>query len=593
MIEVMKKVTVVCLDNAKEQTAKALQSLGIVHVMDVVPPASQDLDALSKKQADLERILKAVPETLVADGQPRLPAQTITEALENLDEQQKLHEELQNISKELELLEPWGSFDAAMLNDFRKRGLNVELCSATPNAIDKLKLPEDSLLKIINQDKNNAYFIVVSRNSLADSNLPIAALPTCTDAKALLEQRQKDDVQLDVLQKNFEQLASQNADAWKKELTRLQDEIALAKAECGMGASGMLAYLNGYVPEKKLEMLQKTAQGSGWALRVEDISEDDADVPTLLNIPKKFSMAQQIFDFIGILPGYFETDVAVALFIFLTLFCGILIGDAGYGLLLTVAVLFGFKKASTQNAKDGLKLLLSISLSVFVYGWLSGNWFGIDPAIMPRCMKLLPWLYDDENSTHVKTLCFFIGAFHTSFARAWSAYNAQKSKRAVFGHLGWSIFLWGSFYLAKVLVVDGKGFDALPTPGIALFAIGFVLILACGINWGNVGDVIYSPFTFINGFVDVLSYIRLFAVGLSGVYIAKCFNEMAVGLGKSGVLGILAMPIVLLIGHGLNICMAFLSVLVHGIRLNTLEFAGHIGVSWSGRPYKPLAIHNS
>ena len=131
MIEVMKKVTVVCLDNAKEQTAKALQSLGIVHVMDIVPPASQDLDALSKKQADLERILKAVPENLVADGQPRLPAQTITEALENLDEQQKLHEELQNISKELELLEPWGSFDAAMLNDCRSRGLNVVLCSAT------------------------------------------------------------------------------------------------------------------------------------------------------------------------------------------------------------------------------------------------------------------------------------------------------------------------------------------------------------------------------------------------------------------------------------------------------------------------------
>ncbi|MBR6074127.1 MAG: hypothetical protein IKP87_02395, partial [Victivallales bacterium] len=67
----------------------------------------------------------------------------------------------------------------------------------------------------------------------------------------------------------------------------------------------------------------------------------------------------------------------------------------------------------------------------------------------------------------------------------------------------------------------------------------------------------------------------------------------AIGVAKSGILGIIAMPIILLIGHGLNICMAFLSVLVHGIRLNTLEFAGHIGVSWSGKPYKPLAIHNS
>ena len=589
----MKKITVVCLDNAKEQAAKALQSLGIVHVMDVVPPASQDLDALAKKQADLERILKAVPEDLVPAGQPSLPAQTIAEALENLDEQQKLRDDLQNVFKEQTLLEPWGSFDAAMLDDFRNRGLNVELCTSTPHAVQNIQLPEDSFLQIINQDKNNVYFIVVSRNSLADCNLPIATLPSCTDAKALADRRQKDDAQIDVLEKNFVKLAEQNAETWKKELERLQDEIALAKAECGMGESGMLAYLNGYVPEKKLETLRKTAQTNGWALLVDDVKEDDTNVPTLLNIPKKFSMAQQIFDFIGILPGYFETDVSIALFIFLTLFCGILIGDAGYGLLMTAAILYGFKKATTPNAKEGLKLLLCISLSILAYGWLSGNWFGIDPAVMPRFMKGLPWLYDDENSNHVKTLCFFIGAFHTSLARAWNAYNSQKSKRAVFGHLGWSIFLWGSFYLAKVLVVDGKGFDALPAPAIALFSIGFVLILAFGINWSNVGDVIYSPFTFINGFVDVLSYIRLFAVGLSGVYIAKCFNEMAIGVAKSGILGIIAMPIILLIGHGLNICMAFLSVLVHGIRLNTLEFAGHIGVSWSGKPYKPLAIHNS
>ena len=249
MIEVMKKITVVCLDNAKEQTAKTLQSLGIVHVMDVVPPASQDLDALSKKQASLERILKAVPEELPADGQPRLPAQTIAEALENLDEQQTLRDDIQTILKDQELLEPWGSFDAAMLDDFRSRGLNVELCSSAPNAIDKLKLPEDSLLKIINQDKNNAYFIVASRNSLEESNLPIATLPSCTDAKSLVARRQKDDARLATLQKDFETLAAANAETWRKELVRLQDEIALAKAQCGMGEAGILAYLNGYVPE--------------------------------------------------------------------------------------------------------------------------------------------------------------------------------------------------------------------------------------------------------------------------------------------------------------------------------------------------------
>ena len=589
----MKKITVVCLNNGKDQTAKALQGLGIVHVMDVVPPASQDLDRLAQKQADMERIFKALPEQLETAGQPGLPAQTIAEALENLDKQQKLNDTIANISKESALLEPWGTFDSKILDDFRANGLFVELCTSTPHAFNTLKLPEDAFVQTISQDKNNVYFIVVSRSSLEDSNLPVATLPACTNANELAASRQKAESQLASLKTAFDNLAAQNADVWKKEFSKLQDDISLAKAQGGMGAEGILAYLVGYVPEKKLDALRKAATENGWGLRVEDIQSDDADVPTLLNIPKKFSMAQQIFDFIGILPGYFETDVAIALFLFLTLFCGILIGDAGYGVLLTAAILFGFKKATTPNAKDGLKLLLSISLSIFVYGWLSGNWFGIDPKLLPRFMKGLPWLYDDENSNHVKTLCFFIGAFHTSLARAWNAYNNQKTKRAVFGHLGWSIFLWGSFYLAKVLVVDGKGFDALPVPAISLFAIGFVLIIAFGIDWGNVGDVIYSPFTFINSFVDVLSYIRLFAVGLSGVYIAKCFNEMAIGLAHSGVLGIIAMPLVLLIGHGLNICMAFLSVLVHGIRLNTLEFAGHIGVSWSGKPYKPLSIHNS
>ena len=242
-----------------------------------------------------------------------------------------------------------------------------------PLTPQNIQLPEDSFLQVINQDKNNVYFIVVSRNSLADCNLPIATLPSCTDAKALADRRLKDDAQIDVLEKNFVKLAEQNAETWKKELERLQDEIALAKAECGMGESGILAYLNGYVPEKKLETLRKTAQTNGWALLVDDVKEDDTNVPTLLNIPKKFSMAQQIFDFIGILPGYFETDVSIALFIFLTLFCGILIGDAGYGLLMTAAILYGFKKATTPNAKEGLKLLLCISLSILAYGWLSGN----------------------------------------------------------------------------------------------------------------------------------------------------------------------------------------------------------------------------
>ena len=142
----------------------------------------------------------------------------------------------------------------------------------------------------------------------------------------------------------------------------------------------------------------------------------------------------------------------------------------------------------------------------------------------------------------------------------------------------------------KVLVIKGGDVTDLETPFIWLYVIGFIFILAFSIDWTDMGAVIYSPFSFINSFVDVLSYIRLFAVGLSGVYIAQSFNDMAMGLHSLNmpILTIPAAVLILGLGHLLNIVMAFMSVLVHGIRLNTLEFSGHLGLNWSGKAYNPL-----
>ena len=122
----------------------------------------------------------------------------------------------------------------------------------------------------------------------------------------------------------------------------------------------------------------------------------------------------------------------------------------------------------------------------------------------------------------------------------------------------------------------------------ALYGVGAVLIILFSINWHDLGDVIYSPFSFINSFVDILSYIRLFAVGLSGVYIANSFNGMVASIWDTSIWLAPAAIVVLLLGHLLNIAMAALSILVHGVRLNTLEFSGHMGLTWSGRPYRPL-----
>ena len=248
------------------------------------------------------------------------------------------------------------------------------------------------------------------------------------------------------------------------------------------------------------------------------------------------------------------------------------------------AALLWRKFGNTPKGRLPVILLAVFSLSVIVFGAISGNWFGIDTQRLPAFMRGLPWLTDDVNGDHLKTLCFFVGATHLSLARIWSACRSRRIGQAL-GHVGWALFLWANYFLVNMLII-GTPLGFLPK---VLYCIGGVLILLFSINWREFGDVIYSPFTFINSVVDVLSYIRLYAVGLSSLYIAKNFNEIATMVWDFSPWAIPFALIIILAGHCLNIALAAMGILVHGIRLNTLEFSNHIGLNWSGKPYNPLS----
>ena len=602
----MKKVTIVCLADEKQSAIQAMQKLGTLHVTPIQQPQSAELDELRRRQANLDRAVNAlesrkkkpVPQEM-DDAQARL---ALDQTIEKLDELDKTTDTKRQLEKDIELLAPWGSFSPKSIDELRAAGLHIAFCAAPaavlgPTVTDMLvsreshsqntlKLPEGAVAKIIGGNAKKTYFVVVSTTPLDDCQLPLVPMPDCLDSSLLSSRLAACNLTERNLNSELDTLAKTSLDAIRRLAPALQSSIDFAQARDGMGSDALLAYIAGYIPASRLDAFLSCARKSGWAVRYEDVNDDDTEVPTLLKIPGKFAMAQSIFDFVGILPGYFETDVSVAMFLFLSLFCGMLIGDAGYGVLLMILTGFGLLKAKSASAKNGLKVLLSMSACVFVFGALSGNWFGIPNSKMPFPLSGLPWLSQDGTQEHIKLLCFFIGAFHTSLAHAWCAYNQRKSIKDVIGNLGWAFFLWANFFAAAKLIAGG-----IPhTDGLmyALYGIGFIAILTCSINWKDFGDVIYSPFSFINSFVDILSYIRLFAVGLSGVYIASSFNDMASAIWNANPWLIPVGLIVLLLGHLLNIAMAALSILVHGIRLNTLEFSGHIGLSWSGKPYKPL-----
>jgi V/A-type H+-transporting ATPase subunit I len=154
--------------------------------------------------------------------------------------------------------------------------------------------------------------------------------------------------------------------------------------------------------------------------------------------------------------------------------------------------------------------------------------------------------------------------------------------------LGWIGSTWTMFYMARNLVLDQ------PLPGwiggLFLASVALIILFMTAPRdfkheWFN---HVMLPLNLVSNFVDLVSYIRLFAVGTAGYAVASSFNTMILGGGVDGFFAGLLAALLLFIGHTLNILLCVMGVLVHGVRLNTLEFSSHIGMAWTGQPYRPF-----
>ena len=189
----------------------------------------------------------------------------------------------------------------------------------------------------------------------------------------------------------------------------------------------------------------------------------------------------------------------------------------------------------------------------------------------------------------MQILCFVLAVAQLSLGHMWRALR-QRSWRAFGANLGWTLVIWGNFFLAiKIIVAPG----AFPVYMYYLYGAGLALVVLFSVNWRDPAGIFQFPFDVIGSFTDVLSYIRLFAVGMAGASIAMSFNSMGADVAKTSPYFIVFGALVVLIGHLLNLALGVMSVLVHAIRLNTLEFSNHSGLTWSGSPFKPFAKPNN
>ena len=601
MIVPMKKVTLLCLTTDRHAALNRLQQLGVLHLVPVTPPEGEDLDEARANRALIESATRALrhhadsldPEQLGPRSDAGAPAAEIAkQAHDAVSAKSKLQERLLALEDERLNIQPFGDFDPARVAALAEAGISIKLyCSSTKHPVS---FPEGVSVVSLSDTSTGKYFAAIGREDF-DIEAEERPLPRCSlsDLDSEIDSTKREIAETDDRSSRLAGCIG----SLERRTREITDRISYLEAATGMGGAGALSDLSGFCPEDLVHALQAAARANGWGLVLEEPGTDDAP-PTLVRYPAWVRAIQPVFRFLGILPGYREADISSAFFVFLSFFFAMIVGDAGYGLLFLILLPYLRAKKFPDAPAEPFRLLYVFSFATLLWGVLTANYFGIEYELLPSFLKSLRAnaLIGQNNSM---TFSLLLGAIHLTLAHSWNTLRFGRSARSLV-QLGWIGVVWAVFCVARQLLVGA------PFPG---WFVPIAIVAALAIPVGLVGTKEWMglgllPLDLVSCFGDLMSYLRLFALGIASVKVADAFNGMAADLGVmlagmaqgpasvviATVLAGAAMAVVLVFGHGLNIVLCAMSVLVHGVRLNALEFSMHMGQEWTGYEYRPFAV---
>ena len=603
MIVPMLKLTLLCRAADRASALAALRDLGVLHVTPSVAPSGASLDAARAKADLLKRVLEAIP-TKTPEGAPKTatdPENLAADLQALIDTRKTASDRIEALRAETARIAPFGTFDPASIPALAEKGITLKLYRAPLKATPDL--PEGVCAEQLGVQKTDGYWALFASSDFIWTGAEEIRLPE----HSLSEMEQTISTltaQLADAEKRFAAAAADRP-ALEKLLAEAESAVKFEEVASGMGDAGVVMYVTGFLPARDLPRVETAAAENGWGLLSAEPGPED-DVPVLLKQPRWARPIQAVFDGINILPGYKEADVSVVFMLFFSLFFAMIIGDAGYGLIFLALTLL-FAKKMPANARN---LLLVTSSATIVWGLITGSVFGISQTWLADhgFAKLWPEYLNplrERSAQNVMGMCFLIGAIQITIGHVWNIIDLvkQKSTKAL-EQLGWVCTTWYMFFMADNMVIGGnmakyigspaalKPFTGSPLDYVCL--TGIVLIALFMMKPSEIKDGWFNlallPLNIINNFTDVVSYVRLYAVGAAGFAVANAFNTMIFDPSKPitiawGICGAL----LVFLAHTLNILLCVMGVLVHGIRLNTLEFSNHKGISWSGAPYRPFA----
>ncbi|OQA08723.1 MAG: V-type ATP synthase subunit I [bacterium ADurb.Bin374] len=581
MIQEMRRVYIAARQGDRQAVLAALFAAGVVHVEparpDAVKPPAELAHDLTRGEKALQAIDAVEPAVDAVAAPPGTPARLIDEVHAQLVLIERLHTDRQELERELAQVKPWGRISQPDLEKLAVAGLTVRFCLCPPAYVAE-SISADIIQGISVTDGVLAV-LAVGRGPV-EVRPPAQMVPTpprdAPEIEAALATLREEERRLSG---QLRELAMRREDV-RSYLVELKERISFQTVEAGLAEEGPVFVMQGWVPENRVEALHTALEGTRLPVGVvAQVPADDEAPPTAFSNSPWVRPVECLFTLLGVTPGYREADISPAFLPFLTIFTAMLIADAGYGIVAFVALLAARKPLISRGVPEQVLTLFTI-LFAGVAGWgvLTNAWFGA--PLMNKSLLLTGDQSKDE--LFLKQMCFLIGAVHLTIAHVW------KIRRAALGlpmiaEAGWVLFIWAMWALVEVLV------NGSPAPSwmLPLFGVSlFMIVLFTDFSWNlfaavgkGLGAVALNAASFLG---DIISYIRLWAVGLAGGVLAASFNEMVRPLP------LLLVVVILVAAHMLNFALGLVAIFAHGVRLNLLEFSNHLGMEWTGRGYDPF-----
>lgn len=585
MIVEMLKVFLVSRAEDRKQVLERVRALAMVHVKPVDRQRAVAAEKVATRLKQFKRVSQILNATRPSGERPGLGADAIVE--EVLSIQQRAAERqnrLSSLRRELEQLKLWGEVRIEQFKALSEAGVGVWFY-AIPDQV-----PLSDVLKI------DAQCVEVLRPLPGKKQLVGVAdqrhHPVMPPSAELIERPARD---APTVRRDAQELdAAMKADAARlsalagvrsvvdEQIAALQDEANWSITEHSALSGEDLFALQGWLPAEEKQRFESQVNQGDLKVAVKFMEATEADQPpTLIKNPAWTKPIDGLFGMLGTTPGYREFDVSEAFMVALPIFSAMLVGDAGYGLLLFLVLLGMYGTFAKILGARFTQLMIITGFLTMVWGLLNGGFFGFNMwthAPVPVDMS-------DWSRWLMMLISFTIGAVHLSVAHLWPAVRLYPHPTYL-SRVGRAVLIWGMYgvILALVLKTDTVGWY---TPFPWLLIIGTCLMIGFAQPRKNklmqiVMGVADYPLNLLGTFSDVMSYVRLMAVGLASSVLAVNFNDMAFMAGP------IAFPFIFVLGHALNISLCLIAIFAHGVRLNMLEFSNNLGMEWTGHPYQPF-----